>query len=155
MKDMKGAHMIQILESSDYETLSYLFHENGLEITPGIPKPEEVIKFWECRDHDSRKLIGGVALETRNGVFVVADLAVEMEYRNQHIGKRLMETVEAEIIRLGGNDAWLVGRVPDYYLKLGWEAVAREKAPDISNCFSCSRYGKECNPRVMHKTLTY
>ena len=65
-----------------------------------------------------------------------------------------MEVVEAEIMRLGGTDAWLVGRVPGYYLKLGWEVVARENAPEISICFSCSRYGKECHPEVMHKTLT-
>jgi hypothetical protein len=28
--------MYQILESDDYATLTYLFYENGLEITPGI-----------------------------------------------------------------------------------------------------------------------
>ncbi|HYE67564.1 MAG TPA: GNAT family N-acetyltransferase [Anaerovoracaceae bacterium] len=145
--------MYQILESNDYETLTYLFSNNGLEITPGINKPDEVIKFWECRDTVSQRLIGGVALETRSGEFVVADLAVNIENRNQNIGTRLMEVVEAEIIRLGGTDAWLVGRVPDFYLKLGWEVVAREKAPEISICFSCLRYGKECNPQVMHKSL--
>lgn len=145
--------MYQILESSDYETLTYLFHENGLEITPGIQKPDEVIKFWECRDPVSRRLIGGVALEKRSGEFVIADLAVNIEYRNQDIGTRLMEVAEAEIIRLGGTEAWLVGKVPDYYLKLGWEIVARENAPEISICFSCARYGKECSPEVMRKSL--
>jgi drug/metabolite transporter (DMT)-like permease/N-acetylglutamate synthase-like GNAT family acetyltransferase len=149
------AHMYQILESDDYEALTYLFHENGLEITPGIHKPDEVIKFWECKDPDSQRLIGGAALETRSGVFVVADLAVDRDYRNQNIGKQMMDIVEAEIIRRGGSEAWLVGKVPDFYLKLGWEVIAREKAPEISNCFSCSRYGKECNPQVMHKTLTF
>ena len=55
--------MYQISESNDYETLTYLFFENGLEITPGIHKPDEVIKFWECKDPVSQRLIGGVALE--------------------------------------------------------------------------------------------
>lgn len=145
--------MYQILESDEYGTLTHLFYENGLEITPGIQRPDNVIKCWECKDTVSQRLIGGASLETRSGAFVVADLAVDIEYRNENIGTQLMEIVEAEIIRLGGTEAWLVGKVPGFYLKLGWEVVAREKAPDISNCFSCSRYGKECNPQVMHKSF--
>ena len=92
-------------------------------------------------------------MEKRKGEFVVADLAVDAEYRNKDIGAQLMEVVEAEIIRLGGTEAWLVGKVPGFYLKLGWEVVDRDKAPDFSSCFSCSRFGNECNPQVMHKSF--
>lgn len=145
--------MYQILESDQYEALTHLFYRNGLEVTPGIQKPEHVIKCWECNDPVSGRLIGGASLEMRDGAYVVADLAVDVEYRNEDIGKRLMEIVEAEIIRNGGTDAWLVGKVPGFYLKLGWEVVAQEDAPNISNCFTCSRYGNECNPQVMHKLL--
>jgi N-acetylglutamate synthase-like GNAT family acetyltransferase len=145
--------MVQILESDGYEALTHLFYRNGLEITPGIQKPEHVIKCWECKDPISQRLIGGASLEIRDGEYVVADLAVETEYRNENIGTQLMEVVEAEIIRMGGTEAWLVGKVPGFYLKLGWEIVAQKDAPDISNCFTCSRYGNECNPQVMHKSL--
>lgn len=145
--------MYQILEGNDYETLTYLFSENGLEITPGIHKPDEVIKFWKCKDPISQRLIGGVALETRSGEFVVADVAVDIEYRKEKIGTQLMKAVEAEIIKMGGKEAWLVAKVPGFYIKLGWEVVAREKAPDISKCFSCLKYGNECNPQVMHKAF--
>lgn len=145
--------MYEIKESNEYKELTQLFHENGLEITPGIERPDHVLKCWECKDSVSHRLIGGASLETRDGKFVVADLAVDMEHRNENIGTRLMEIMEAEIMGLGGTEVWLVGKVPEFYSKLGWEAVAWEKAPDISNCFTCSKFGKECNPKVMHKSL--
>ena len=145
--------MYQILESDNYEELTYLFHRNGLEITPGIQRPEHVVKCWECKDPDSQRLIGGASLEMRGGAFVVADLAVETEYRSENLGTQLMEVIEEEIIKLGGTEAWLVGKVPGFYLKLGWEIADKKDAPDISNCFTCSRYGNECIPQVMYKRL--
>ncbi len=145
--------MYKIYESNEYEKLTYLFHENGLEVEPGVKKPDNVLKCWECKDSTSNKLIGGADLEKRNGEFVVSDVAVDINYRKENIGTQLMNVVEAEIIKMGGKEAWLVAKVPAFYLKLGWEVVEREKAPDISNCFSCPKYGKECNPRIMHKAL--
>ncbi len=145
--------MYIIHESSDYEKLSQFFYENGLETEPGIEKPENVIKCWECIDPKNKKLIGGASLENRNGEFVVADMAVDSDYRKEKLGTKLMNILEEEIIKMGGNEAWLVGKVPVFYLKLGWEIVARKKAPEISKCFSCSQFGKECNPEIMHKVF--
>lgn len=145
--------MYIIFESNDYEKLSYFFQNNGLEVEPGIKKPEYVLKCWECEDQTSHKLIGGAAIEKRDGEFVVSDVAVDINYRKGNIGTQLMNTVETEIIHMGGKEAWLVAKVPEFYLKLGWKVVAREKAPDISNCFSCTKYGNECNPEVMHKVF--
>lgn len=143
--------MIRIIESNDYEKLSTLFHENGLEIKPGIKRPENVIKCWACMDSENGKLIGGASLEKRNGEFVVADVAVDYDYRALRIGTRLMDMMEEEIVKLGGADAWLVGKVPDFYTKIGWEVVDREHAPDISKCFTCIQFGNECKPEIMHK----
>ena len=55
-----------IRESNDYKSLTHLFNENGLEITPGIERPDNVIKCWECKDSVSQRLIGGASLETRD-----------------------------------------------------------------------------------------
>ncbi len=145
--------MYQILESNDYEKLTHLFFENGLEIEPGIGRPDNVVKCWECVEADSRKLIGGAALEIRNGELVVADMAVNPDYRKAKIGTNLMRTVEEEIEKMGGKEAWLVAKVPMFYIKLGWKIVDREQAPDISKCFSCLKYGKECTPKVMYKSF--
>jgi len=143
----------EIQECSDYEKLSTFFYNNGLEIEPGIKMPKEVLKCWECIDSTSRHLIGAASLEMREGEYVVADLAVDDAYRECKIGTELMHLVEKEILSREGTQAWLVGKVPGFYIKLGWEVVLREQAPDISKCFSCSKFGYECNPQVMHKSL--
>lgn len=145
--------MVTIRESDDYKKLSYFFHENGLEIEPGIEKPDDLIRCWECYDAERHRLIGGAALEKRNGEFVVSDVAVDAGYRKEKHGTQLMDVVEAEIVKSGGKEAWLVAKVPEFYIKLDWEIVSRDNAPDISKCFSCSKYGKECNPQIMHKVL--
>ena len=44
--------MYEILESDNYKMLTHLFYESGLEVTPGIEKPDDVIKCWECNDSD-------------------------------------------------------------------------------------------------------
>lgn len=145
--------MFVILESNDYEKLTHFFYENGLEIKLGIERPDYVVKCWECKDPLNHKLIGGAAIEIRSGNMVIADIAVDHDYRKEKIGTQLMITMEEEIVKMGGSDAWLVAKEPEFYLKLGWEVVARELAPDISNCFSCFRYAKDCNPQIMHKAL--
>jgi len=145
--------MYIINESSDYEKLSRFFYDNGLETEPGIERPERVIKCWECVDSKNNKLIGGASLENLNGEFVVADMAVDCGYRNEKLGTKLMNMVEEEIIKMGGNEAWLVGEVPVFYLKLGWEIVARKQAPNILKCFTCIKFGNKCNPETMHKVF--
>lgn len=147
--------MYIISESNDYESLSCLFNENGLEIEAGIKKPDNVVKCWECRETTSNKLIGGASLEIRSGCFVAADLAVDMDFRKERIGTQLMSIMEDEIIKQGGREAWLVGKVPGFYIKLGWEIVNREKAPNISKCFICDKFGTECFAKVMRKTLVH
>ncbi|MDD4566002.1 MAG: GNAT family N-acetyltransferase [Eubacteriales bacterium] len=145
--------MYIISESDDYEKLSCLFNENGLEIDAGIRRPHNVVKCWECRDITSNKLIGGASLEIRSGYFVVADVAVDIDYRKEKIGTQLMSIMEDEIIKQGGSEAWLVGKVPEFYIKIGWEIVDRDQAPNISKCFTCDKFGTECFAEVMRKTL--
>ena len=88
--------MYKINEGDDYVSLSEFFYENGLEVKPKIEKPDRVLKYWECKGTDG-KLIAGGALETRDGKFVVADIAVDETYRGQGLGLRLMQIMDNEI----------------------------------------------------------
>ena len=142
--------MFDIIESTDYSKLTYFFAENELEIEPGQERSETVINCWECNDNEGN-LIAAAALEKRDGEFVVADIAVDSKYRGQGIAKELMQIVETEIIKHSGKQAWLVGKVPDFYFKLGWESVSRNEAPDISKCFQCVKFGISCKPEIMKK----
>ena len=142
--------MYEIIEGNDYISLSAFFYQNGLEVKPKIEKPERVLKYWECKDADG-KLIAGGALETRDSKFVVADIAVDETYRGQGLGLRLMQIMDKEVQKRGGNEAWLAAKVPDFYRKLGWSSVPREEAPEISDCLRCPQFGNECTPQIMVK----
>ena len=92
-------------------------------------------------------------MEKRDGKFVVADIAVDETYRGQGLGLRLMEIMDKEVQKRGGNEAWLAAKVPDFYRKLGWNSVAIEEAPKISDCLQCLQFGNECTPQIMVKIL--
>jgi len=141
--------MHQIRLTDDYEKLSTFFHQNGLEVTPGIPMPKRMLCCWECVDEKSGALIAAAALKMRGGVFVVADIAVDARYRGLGLGIRLMRLMEEEVACRGGEEAWLAAKVPRFYEKLGWEAVARKDAPDVSDCLHCPQFGNGCEPRIM------
>ncbi len=145
-----GIEMYEIIESNDYVSLSAFFYENGLEVKPKIEKPERVVKFWECTDADGNLVAGG-ALEKRDGKFVVADIAVDEHHRGNGIGLRLMRIMDDEVQKQGGREAWLAAKVPDFYMKLGWDSVPREDAPKISDCLRCPQFGNECTPQIMVK----
>ncbi|NCB26837.1 MAG: GNAT family N-acetyltransferase [Bacteroidia bacterium] len=145
--------MYRIRETSDYIRLTYLFYDNGLEIEPGAESEHKVVKCWECITEADQTLIGAASLEMRAGEYVVADVAVDPIYRGLHIGVELMGEVEEEIKRRGGKKAWLVAKVPGFYTKLGWDIIERREAPDISKCFTCERYGKDCHPQIMMKNF--
>lgn len=143
-------NMYKITESNDYVSLSAFFYENGLEVKPNIKKPERVLKYWECKDSGG-KLIAGGALEKRDGKFVVAGIAVDEQYRGHGLGLQLMQIMDNEVQKRGGNEAWLAAKVPDFYKKLGWSSVPGEGAPEISDCLRCPQFGNECTPQIMVK----
>lgn len=143
---------MKIVEDKNYKKLSTFWKENGLEIEVLEKAPEEVIKAWSITAEDGQ-LIAAAAIEHRDNSFVIADLAVAPEFRGQNHAKALMELAEREILNAGGRDAWLVGKVPGFYAKLGWEIRSRDEAPDISKCLTCEDFQVSCHPQIMYKMI--
>lgn len=143
---------MKIVEDKDYKKLSTFWEENGLEIEVLEETPEEVLKAWSITGDDG-KLIAAAAVERRDHAFVIADLAVDPQFRGQNHAKELMRVAEQEILSAGGKDAWLVGKVPGFYTKLGWVVRGREEAPDISKCLTCEDFQVSCHPQIMHKVI--
>lgn len=143
---------MKIAEDKDYKKLSVFWKENGLEIEVLEQAPEEVIRSWSITGDDGR-LIAAAAVEKRDGAFVIADLAVDPKFRGQNYAKTLMELAEQEILSAGGKDAWLVGKVPGFYTKLGWVIRDRAEAPDISKCLTCEDFQVSCHPQIMYKVI--
>lgn len=78
-------------------------------------------------------------------------LAVTEKLRGTGLGKTLLDMVEREARGRGADELWLVGKVPSFYLRYGWEKVSREDAPFSSKCLVCRQYGVDCFPSVMRK----
>lgn len=129
--------MYQITPTQFFYPLSVLYHESGLEVTPSQEAPEGTLALWRCDDLEDGSLLGAATLQMRAGHHVLAHLAV----------------AEAQAVRLGAKELWLVGKVPDFYRQFHWVEVPREDAPPISKCLTCDQFQVDCFPSIMRKVL--
>lgn len=145
--------MFKVLKTQDYKGMTELFFRNGLEIDPEEELKEELIQCWEIIDEDTGKRVGGGTLEKRDGEYVVGSIAIEKEYRRHDLGTRLMEQITEEVISRGGTRMMLVAKVPAFFKTFGFLPMDREKAPNISDCLTCSQFRTECFPEIMCRQL--
>ena len=145
--------MVQIVETTDFSPLAALYHASGLEVTPTDSAPEGTFKLWRCEDSETGALLAGATLQRTAGCFILKHLAVTEKLRGTGLGETLLDMVEREARNRGADEMWLVGKVPSFYLRYGWEKVSREDAPFPSKCLVCRQYGVDCFPSVMRKRL--
>lgn len=141
--------MIEIRTTDDYEKLVPFFIENELEFSEDEPVPTDIVRCWEVVDGD--RLIGGFVLAKRDNEFICDGIAVDPEYRNTEIGRKLLKLGIEETIKEGGHSMYLVARAPGFFRKEGFEEVSEEDAPNFFECLTCPQYGKTCYPEIMKK----
>ena len=143
-----------IYTTEEFYPLTVFFHQCGLEMKPGAPRPEKLVKMWRMEDPENRELFGAAILEVRDNVYTLADLGVREDQRNKGYGIVLQDTVFDEARRLGVKELWGVAKVPSYYYPLGWEKVDWDTAPKIAvKCDGCQQRGVECDPVILKMTL--
>lgn len=80
---------------------------------------------------ESGRLVGVVGLQTLTGTGLLRSLAVDPSVRDRGLGHQLCEHVIQEARARGLSEVWLLTTsARDYFLRRGFEAVAREIAPD-------------------------
>ena len=84
---------------------------------------------------------------------MLEQLAVKKEYRNEHLGEKMLLTAEDGFRRLGADRIWGCAKVADYYSQYGWVRISRSIAPDISDCQACRQFLKTCFPCIIMKEL--
>ena len=140
------------IKDAEYSELVELYEAADLELNDDRSAPGTVIKNWQVIDENGRQIAGASLLE-KEGLCVLEDLAVVEDLRREGLGKELLAL---EIDRAGEEkyeELWLCAKIPEYYLKFGWEDVDPLTAPPISMCQDCSKFHKSCFPRIMVKKL--
>ncbi len=146
--------LYSIRETDAFEPLTHFFHQCGLEMKPGSPRPEGLVKMWRMEDPKTGGLLGAAILEIRDSVYTLADLAVREDQRNRGYGKVLQETVFREARRMGVKELWGTAKVPSYYYPLGWEKAEWDTAPKVAiKCDRCRQRGTECQPVILRYRL--
>lgn len=139
--------MLEIKETKDYDRLVEMFIRHDLEFSEEDEVPTDLIKCWAALDGE--KLAGGAVLAIREGEYILDGISVEPEYRNEHLGRQLLDTVVNEIKARGGDQIYLVARAPEFFRKRGFVTKEREESPNFFECFTCPQYQKTCFPEVM------
>lgn len=98
--------------------------------------------------------VGTVALEPLDGVALLRSLVVVPHCQGAGAGRRLVEALEAEAVRRGISELWLLTTDADaYFTKLGYESVERDNAP--SSIRETTEFSKLCpsDAIVMRKAV--
>lgn len=149
---MKTATVIK--ETTDYYPLSVLFHNSEMGIEISHTTPEGMVKMWRMEDSETGDLLAAVTLQIRDGVYTLGDLAVKAGHRSEGYGWQMQQTLFAEAARMGLKELWSCAKVPDYYLRFGWQRMDWDTSPKIDiNCHTCSRLGTTCHPSVIRKVI--
>lgn len=145
----------QIEVTDEYERLVKFFVVNGLEFDGDEEVDTDIVKCWQVEEKKDAagRLIAGCVLALRQGKYIIDGIAVDEAYRQENIGRALVDKVLAEIRERGASELYLVARAPGFFRRLGFEKVAPEEAPLFFECAQCPQYQKTCHPEIMRLAL--
>ena len=144
--------MVYKIIDAEYAELVDLYEAADLELTDDKSAPGTVLKNWQVIDEDGRQ-IAGASLLDKGGLCVLADLAVVEDLQSQGLGKELIALTVDKARECEYDELWICAKIPEYYLKLGWEDVDPLTAPPISLCQDCEKFHKSCFPRIMVRKI--
>jgi len=141
---MNDMFKIRKAEPDEYPEIEKIFKAQGLENNKnGV----EIFKGYSVETLN--KLIGGAEVMFQDGEYTFS-VAVDDDYKGQGIGKSLFQLVKKEIRGLGAKRIMIQAKVPAYWSKFGFaEVIDLDDVPKKFRCDGCSKYGKDCFPKVM------
>ncbi|GHU50280.1 hypothetical protein FACS1894127_5240 [Clostridia bacterium] len=140
-----GEYILNTTET--YEGLGELFTRNDAESSGEEDVSTDIIKMWEARHNG--ELVGGCILAMREGRYIINGIAVDEEHRGTKLGKFLLDTAVDEMKKRGGQELYIVARLPGFYRKQGFTGIPKDEAPRFFECFGCPQYNVSCFPEIM------
>jgi N-acetylglutamate synthase-like GNAT family acetyltransferase len=138
------AFKVKAVEPDQFPAIEKIFEAQGLENNKsGV----EILKGYAVEA--SHRLIGGAEVMLQDGEYTFS-VAINDPFKRQGIGKYLFQSVEKEIRSLGGKKILIQAKIPAYWTKFGFmEVFDLNDVPKSFRCDDCSKYGKECFPKIM------
>ncbi len=146
----KSTDTLIIAPSDDHAAALALAKAAHLEVAE---TPEQPLAMWGA--FADGRMVGTISLDRYGGLPVVGRIAVSREYRGSGLGRRLLDTLEAEARRRGLTELWATARAPGFFVAMGYAVVAEGRERDLllSECFTCGQYSKECHPQAVRKSF--
>ena len=146
----KSTDTLIIAPSDDHVAALALAKAARLEIAEF---PEPPLVMWGA--FVGERMVGTISLDTHEGLSVVGRIAVSQAYRVSGLGRRLLDTLEAEARQRGLKELWATARAPGFFVAMGYSVVAEGRERDLllSDCFTCGQYATECQPQAVRKTF--
>lgn len=143
-------HPIDIRRTADLPTAMALAREARKEISA---EPAEPLALWGAYEGD--QMVGTVSLGASEGRPIVQTIAVASAWRDRGIGSHLLAALEEEALRRGVTTIWATARAPDFFLRMGYQAVpgGAERDELLADCRGCAQLGTTCSPEAVRKTL--
>lgn len=141
----------QIEETNEFSSLRKLYFDCGLEGAMEKEFINKKVKHWNCICEG--ELIGGVTLRIEETYCVLEFLAVKEQYRNQKIGKSILEIIEAYTKNTQIPTIILCAKEPLFYLKQRWSIIEDNYNSMMDHCLKCKNYEKSCFPKMMVKKV--
>lgn len=155
---MMDNNKFQVKETDEYERLVKFFVENELEFDGDEEVDTDIVKCYKIEndnpsdsdDVSDDNLIGAAVLALREGRYICDGIAVNPNYRNEGIGKILLDRLISDTKALGGDGIYLVARAPGFFRKYGFDEIDPKDAPNFFECKYCPQYMNTCFPEIMH-----
>lgn len=142
-----------ITDESEINALNDFFEANDLEISEEEPVKTGIIKAWKVENTETKKLVAGICLASRQGEYIIDGIAVDSSLRGKRIGEKLLAFATDEVKKRGGTEIYLVARAPKFFEKEGFEIISGDGAPFFYECATCPQYKVDCFPEIMRIRL--
>jgi GNAT superfamily N-acetyltransferase len=146
----KSTDALIIARTDDLAAAVILAREAHLEV-PACPQPPRAM--WGAFHGD--RMGGTVSLDDYRGLPIVGRIAVSQAYRGSGLGRRLLTTLEEEVLRRGLTELWATARAPGFFVSMGYAMVGDGPERDLllAECSTCLQYGTDCRPQAVRKTF--
>jgi N-acetylglutamate synthase-like GNAT family acetyltransferase len=135
---------IRKVEPDNYPEIEKIFVSEGLENNKtGV----EILKGYTVEVLNN--IVGGAEVMLQDGEYTFS-IAIDDSFKRQGVGKVLFQKVKNEIRYLGAKKILIQAKTPAYWSKFGFvEVVDPNDAPKSFRCDGCSKFGKDCFPKIM------